>query len=66
MLAGLMFPFGMIGGTIIIWFRLGWGASFAFIVPIIVFPIALLITKKMKDFLIRINISKDSRVKLCS
>jgi ABC-type multidrug transport system fused ATPase/permease subunit len=66
MLAGLMFPFGVIGGTVIICLRVGWGGIFTFIVPLVVFPITYFISTKIKDFILRINVNKDSRIKLCS
>jgi ATP-binding cassette subfamily C (CFTR/MRP) protein 4 len=65
-MAGLIFPFALIGGTIIICLRVGWGGIFTFIVPLVVFPIVIFISKKIKDFILKINVSKDGRIKLCS
>lgn len=44
----MMFPIGLIGGSIIIGIRVGWPAIFTFIVPLIAFPITIFISKKMK------------------
>lgn len=66
LMAGSMFPLALIGGTIIICLRMGWAGIFTLVVPLIAFPIALFITKKTKDLILRVNISKDSRIKLCS
>ncbi len=66
MMAGLTFPLALIGGTIIICQRIGWGGIFTFIIPLIVFPIILIISKKIKNSIQRINVSKDGRIKLCS
>lgn len=66
LMAGLVFPFAVIGGTIIICLRTGWGGIFTFIVPLVIFPIAILISRKIKDSIQRINVSKDGRIKLCS
>lgn len=65
-LAGLMLPFGLIGGTVLIWIMVGWPAVFTFIIPLIIFPIVLKISKKIKDFIVLITLSKDKRIKLCS
>ena len=65
-LAGLMFPLGVIGGTIIICLRVGWGGIFTFIVPLMVFPLSIFISRRIKDYILRINVSKDGRIKLCS
>ena len=65
-LAGLMLPFGLIGGTVLIWIMVGWPAIFTFIIPLIIFPIVLSISKKIKELIVVIAISKDKRIKLCS
>ena len=61
-----MFPFGLIGGTILIWVMLGWPAMFTFIVPLVILPISIKISKKIKEFIVLISGSKDRRIKLCS
>jgi ABC-type multidrug transport system fused ATPase/permease subunit len=61
-----MFPLGMIGGTVIICNRVGWGGIFTLVVPLVVFPISLFISRRIKDYILRINVSKDGRIKLCS
>ena len=66
MLAGLVLPFGLVGGTVLIWIMVGWPAIFTFIVPLIIFPIVLAISRKIKQYIVLIAISKDKRIKLCS
>ncbi len=61
-----MLPFGLMGGTVLIWIMVGWPAIFTFIVPLIIFPLVLAISRKIKQFLALIAISKDKRIKLCS
>jgi hypothetical protein len=65
-IAGFMLPFGLIGGTIIICLRVGWSGVFTFIVPLVILPITMIVSRKLKDFIVQINVNKDQRMKLCS
>ena len=61
-----MLPFGLLGATVLIWIMVGWPAVFTFIVPLLIFPVVLKISKKIKEFIVLISVSKDSRIKLCT
>lgn len=62
----MVFPLSFIGITIILYFRLGWPGMIGVAIPILLFPIQNYVAKKNGEMLQKVNVHKDSRVKICT